>query len=241
MNPRTASLLLSLALTALCAAQGDGVLLQSRPDVWIAVRKSNVTVDYVTVKLLSEDYSADLLRKQCEAVGSFAGGGIRGLEVTYTPTGASPGGKPGKILQATFAVDGLIDQQRGILNLNPLAKAFASSTKEIAVIFENQTPLEGVTLRSWNGPSAVVAGQHDSASNSVEYRISLKTQDPKVIDIPLTAEAKPAPAGAAGAPTSPTNLIPYIVGGAILAGVLVYFALRPYRKVSSAPKRRDSR
>ena len=90
-----------------------------------------------------------------------------------------------------------------------------------------------LTLKEWNGPSASVAAQYDPNVATVEYRVTLKTQNPDEIAIPSSIQATTKPAQMPSNEKPKTNLIPWIIGAAVLVGLLVYFALRPYRKASS--------
>ena len=224
-----------------------GVLLSSKSDVFIRVTKSAVGPDYVKVQMLAEDYPVALFTKQCQAVGTYNKTNVRGLEISYAPTGASPSGKPGRILTANFATDGLIDSKAGKFELNALAKAFAGAPdkyqiKTLAVVFEGQTPKENVTLKDWkdSAGAVTVTAQYDPNAAMIEYRIDLKTQNPDEIAIPSTIQGPTKPAEMPSNEKPKTNLIPWIFGAAVVVGLLVYFALRPYRKANS-PSGRDLR
>ena len=226
------------------AGVGDG--FDTRPDVFIQVRKSGIGPDYVWIKTLAEDYPQELLAKQCEAVGEHLGNPIRGLELSYTPTGTSPGGTEGRILNARFAADGLIGQTPGALLLLPFARAFASSPEPyqvnvLMISFVGERPQSGVTLQSHDGPSASVSAYYDETVPQIEYRIVLKTQNRDEIEIPISFEAQTNPPEKPSTNGMPTKLIGLVVGGSALAGLLVYFALRPYRRARSASESERAR
>lgn len=231
----------SLALLVIHAA-GQGqpqseTRLLSRPDVMIRVQKSPVGADYVTIQMVAENYPPDLLATQCERIGSLAGSPSRGVQVSTTSSGTSPAGIPTTILTASFATTNLIDREHGILRLAPFAKAFAGNPQEhlidcIAVSFVGEAPHPG-TVGSVRNDTVVIEGATDPTNRLVDYRIHLLTQDPEKISIP---DMVPAQTIQKGTPSngSAWRLIPWIVGGGVLAGLLVYFALRPYGRRSAS-------
>jgi hypothetical protein len=224
-----------LTLTTATFGQGEGeTKLISRPDVMIRVQKAPVGADYVTIQMVAENYPPDLLKAQCERVGALAGTGSRGIEITTVPTGTSPSGKPSTILNASFATDGLIDRATGVLRLLPFAKAFAGNEEEhkiecLAVSFVQEVPRQGVTIGNLENDSVRIEGAYDATHKIVDFRVYLLIQDPEKIEFPESLQAQTirtvAPSNGAA-----LRLIPWIVGGAVLAGLLVYFALRPAGK-----------
>lgn len=216
--------------------------LMSRPDLIIRVQKSPVGADYVTIQVVAENYPPELLREQCVRIGELAGGSSRGIEVTSVPTGTSPGGVPTMYLSASFATDNLIDRSKGILRLAPFAKAFAGNEEPftidcIAISFAEESPGPN-TIGNVQNDSVSIEGEYDASRRIVDYRIYLLTQDPEKIVVPdsLAEQTirKVAPSNG-----SAWRLIPWIAGGAVLAGLLVYFALRPVgKKPPAKPKER---
>lgn len=222
---------LFLFSAALHGQPSGNTILQSRPDVFVEVRKSQVGPDYVRVQAVDADYPAELLEKQCKAIGTYMGGEIRGLDLQQVPTGASPGGKPGAIVTAEFAVNGLIRREEGVLELNAICKAFAGADAPhtvdlLAIIFRGETPKEGTTLKAWAGPSAEVFANFDPTVPMVEYRVALKTQVADEIRIPATIHEQ-IRQEKSSKESSQTTLLPWVIGAGVLIGLLVYFALRP--------------
>lgn len=225
-------LLAAVCIAASSAApQEPPVLLSGRPDIVITVKKSDVVADYVRLQALNPDYPADVLRAQIEAFGRCNGTQIRGLDVTYA---GSEG--PGRILTATFATDNLMNVAEGTLELNAFAKAFAGAeapytVSRLAVMYEGFVPKPNVTVAEWDDSSVEVSSHYDKNMKLVDYRVTLKTQDPEKISIPkvLTEPTKTAenPSSVVINPWS----IAAVVGGAALLGVLVYFVLRPKGQV----------
>lgn len=233
MRHLSIALLAFASLTA--AAQEPPVLLSGRPDIVISVRKSDVGADYVRVQALDANYPAELLRSQIEGIGRYNGTQIRGLEVTYAGSEGA-----GRILTGSFATDRLMDQEAGTLELNAFAKAFAgaedpNTVSRIAVMFEGFEPAKPITVAEWSDENVEVASHYDTNLRLVDYRVTLKTQDPDMISIPETLsestkrEEKPSNTG-----FNPW-LIAAILGGAALLGLLVYFVLRPRGQVAAGP------
>lgn len=227
---------LAIATVGLAQPAGETRLL-SRPDVMIRVQKSSVGADYVTIQMVAEDYPQELLAAQCEAIGRLAGSSSRGVEIAKTGSGTAPTGTPTTILTATFATGNLIDRERGVLRLAPFAKAFAGNPEPyvircIAVSFLDEMPHPG-TVGNVRNDSVIIEGATDPSNRLVDYRIYLLTQDPNKINIP---ESVPTQTNRQELPSneSASRLIPWIVGGGLLAGLLVYFALRPYGRRSAS-------
>ncbi len=178
-----------------------------------------------------EDYPRELLAKQIEALGRYMGMDIRGLQIVSS----AGGGMIGNVLTADFAMNGLIDRQAGIFELASFARAFAGAPDQhrvdvLAITFEKERPKEGVTVATSSGSSAEVVSQYDANLNAVEYRITLKTQNPDEIDIPETIQVQTKQTRQASKGQSGGHLVPWVAAFAVAAGVLVYFALRPGRK-----------
>jgi hypothetical protein len=108
------------------------------------------------------------------------------------------------------------------------------------VQFVGERP-QASTLKGYDGPDASVIAQFDESIPQVEYRITLKTQDPNIIQIPDIA----TPQQNRIEEPSKTGLAWWyligIAGVGVGVGVLVYFALRPYRQRRSGPKSGNSR
>jgi hypothetical protein len=243
---RLVSIAALAAAAPLVFSQGDGggELLLSRPDVMIRVEKAPVGADYVTIQMVSDGYPADLLVRQCEQIGKLAGGSSRGIEVQVIPGGASPGGVPLKIVTATFAADGLIDAESGVLRLVPFAKAFAGVPEPftidcIALAFKGVAPRRDVSVSKLSNESVDLVGGYDPEQRLVDYRITLKTQDAAKITFPETLKDQTNASQNPSSKGVPSRLLWWIAGGAVAAGVLVYFALRPYgRRPSTKPDTR---
>lgn len=229
------------SIVSLLVASPNTLLAQfltGKPDVMIWVMKSPVGSDYVQVRMVSEKYPSKLLKEQCEKIGEYAGVPIRGLSIDFTTTGTEQG-KQIKILMARFAIDSLIDREKGVFRILPIAKAFAgapspNTVHTIGVIFEGEIPMKGVTVKGYENESVKIEAQYDPGVKTVEYRILLKTQDPSKISFPETIPEAAQTKNASTTSNKRTDgsflLWVWIGAAAILTGVLVYFALRPSRR-----------
>jgi hypothetical protein len=133
-----------------------------------------------------------------------------------------------------FAVDGVIDRQKGAMRLNPFAKAFAGAATpwtihSLDLVFQNESPTS-TTLKRWEGKGVIVEGRFQDSKDpmlkGIEYRIQLISQDPAKMDIPepgdkAVAAVTKAPR-ASGADWA-TIAVFLIAAGAV--GALVYSLL----------------
>ncbi len=181
----------------------------------------------MTVTVLDADYPPDLLQTQATAMGSESPSGIRGLQVSpYQPDKNNP---TSSFLRASFAVDGLIDQQ-GMLHIEPLARALAGAPAphtihQFFVEFEGAT-IAPTTLGDFSSPSVLVT--RDVQGPRVEYAVTLYSQVPAAIQIPdsnapiTTITPLDQPKKEKG--TDWVTLTAYIVA-AVAGGALVYCLL----------------
>ncbi len=223
-------------------SQGSAGFAEVKPDVVIRVKKAPTGADYVHVQVVPADYPKDLLAEQCQKVGQYLGSGIRGLRVWYSSAGTLPSGAEVRVLRADFAVDFVINQETGVLRLVPFARAFAGAPEPhtvrcLAIAFEGVTPREGVTVREVENSSVRLWGSYDRQMNVVEYRIILKVQDPAGVDFPETvASARTNRAENPSTQRKDWRWLVWTFAGAVLAGILVYLVLRPYRGKPPAPR-----
>ncbi|MFN8138347.1 MAG: hypothetical protein U0R49_00960 [Fimbriimonadales bacterium] len=211
-----------------------------KPDVIIEVRAAPTGAQYVTITMVKDGYPADLLQQQCETIGTENGGAIRGLNVEETGTGAMHDGKPMAFLRARFAIDNLVKRETGAVRLIPFARAFAGAPEPFTV-----TCLAITYLGYAPGPETVSAVASDSATVSgiadknvplLEYRVVLKSQIPAEITFPELPNSQPNRPEKPQGMRVPIGLIGIVAGGSAIAGVLVYFALRPRRGGRGNPR-----
>lgn len=196
-----------------------------KPTIMITVRLDQTGSNLVEVTPLDGRYPRDLLQSQCEKIGRYVGSAIRG----YASLETNPQVPSMNFLKARFAVDGLIDRERGRFGLEPIAKAFVGApdpfrTETITIHFQGEVPRTN-TLKTYSSDEVAVAGVVQQNPTGIEYRVHFLTQDPAKIKIPseyiepAKPEANPKPE-----PKSSGSLIWILTGiGAISAGLLVYF------------------
>lgn len=215
-------------MSALAQAEGPSLdsLQERRPAMSILVRKHQMGADMVQVTMLKGDYPSELLRQQILLMPSYGTTPPRGLEIF--------GGSPGKTLrQAMFAVDGLLMPKTGEINFEAIVKPFLGAPEPFAidtmiVVVEGMPAVPNSTLVEHATDTVLLKGV-PLGSDSIEYRISVASQDPAKIKIPTKYQATTQP-GAPGKGGSGNNrqmiLIGIGVAGVIAAGALVYSLTR---------------
>jgi len=196
-----------------------------KPTIMITVRLDQTGSNLVEVTPLDGRYPRDLLQAQCEKIGLNVGSAIRG----YASLETNPQVLSMNFLKARFAVDGLIDRERGRFGLEPIAKAFLGApdpfrTETITVHFQGELPRTN-TLKTYSSNEVAVAGVVQQNPTGIEYRIHFLTQDPAKLKIPSEYIEPPKPQSTPKPePKSNTSLIWILTGiGAISTGLLVYF------------------
>jgi hypothetical protein len=228
-------------LAGLCLGQSQdspNLFLTERQDVTIVARKSKLGPDDLTVTV-ENSYPKEQLQSQIQTLAQMLGSEVLGLGISaYNPNPQNP--KQG-YLRAIFGVRGLINREKGVLNLQALARAFAGGKPPVDVLyiqFETEAPSTSV-LQKWRDPDgSVVLQGRASPEFGIEYKIKLNTQDPSKIRIPEGADAheeqKPAPK-AETPPTSNVWVWPVVILAALALGALVYSLLLKPRP-SARPK-----
>lgn len=197
----------------------------------VTVRKHNMGADLVEVTMLDAKYPLDLLRRQVEKIGEYAGASARGVSVGRT---SHPNPKQ-QFTKASFATNNLIEEESGKLRLEPIAKAFAGAPRPhtieaLMVSFEGQRPTER-TLKTYGSDAVVLAGRAiPPPFGGLEYRVVLLSQQPDKITIPEEHTQKPEPVAKSVQSPPPaednrTLRVVLIVVAALAAGALVYFLL----------------
>lgn len=225
-----AALLVVVGAAGAQGSPGDGTVSSVPPDVFVQIKPYPTGTEMVTVTVRKEGYPADLLRAQCQAVGTEAGSPIRGLQVMATDLQTT---QQVALARASFGADGLIDAATGALNLQAVVRAFAGAPEEwqirgMMVTFDGVSPT-GRTLSSLNTESVKVASQLLPDPLGIEYRIVLDSQVPTDVVIPSLVEAEAKADTPKTGSTGPNPLLFVVLAiGALSGGALVYFAaLRP--------------
>ncbi|MFM9873511.1 MAG: hypothetical protein ACKVQS_08620 [Fimbriimonadaceae bacterium] len=182
--------------------------------------------DLVRVTVLDPGYSPDVLKLQCSLVGKFSNGNARGIEVTQK---GSPSDSGGAMLVATFACDNLIDRQNERLNLDALVKGFLGSAKPMVnsflIQFDGEIATQN-TVHLFHDDTVMLEGKSLKNPNGIEYRVETLTQDTRLVNIPGSlAEVPPQARPNVNKKAMNPLVLPILIGGIIVAGALVYFAL----------------
>lgn len=200
--------------------------LVTPPQIFVVVQKHSMGSDLVRVTAMEKDYPADLLRLQCTLIGKFANGNARGIEIKSRGVGGAGGGG---MVTATFACDNLIDRTNNRLNLDAIVKGFLGSANPMIISFVVQFDGEVVTpntLQDFQDNSVVLEGKAYKDPDGIEYRIEVLTQDTRAINIPGSVAELPKTAAKPVVKQGLNPVVfPILIGGIIVAGALVYFAL----------------
>jgi hypothetical protein len=215
-------------------AEGTGSVLRSvRPDLAIVIEKHETGADMVQIRMLAEDYPRELLERQIHELARQLNSNARGLAIAAEDLG----GESLVFLTATFATNGLIDRDQGVLRIQPILRAFAGAPEPhtvqgLMIAFQNEEPTPQM-LQSYRLPGVVEAQANATAHpKGIEYRVRLISQDPEKIVFPEKLDAPP-PATATIAPGPNPMLILGLFGVAAvaLAGLVYLALLRAGRRV----------
>jgi hypothetical protein len=213
-------------------APAQSLFRTTKFEATVVVRKHSTGADLVEVTVLKPHYSHTLLRKQIELLAKEVGSAPRGLQIfdyRIDPADTGPA-----LVKASFAVDGLIDREHGVLRLQPIARGFSlaeppDALDALMVQFEGERPTEN-TIRACSPPapgctSVILEGRAADARYGIEYRLKLLSHDPTQISIPDFKQDAPA-----AKPTPPTARTDWLLIGllfvaALAVGALVYSLL----------------
>jgi hypothetical protein len=222
---------LGLLMWLLAGAQGEGGNLFStvRPDVIVIVTEHPTGAEIVRISVLSGKYSPELLRSQIEEIAQYLGSTARGIRMSKPDLGTVA---DTSFLQADFATDGLIDRAKGIVRLEPIAKAFAGApepytVRGIKVAFEGERTNKKM-LRSYPLKDVLeVQGRASTQPAGIEYQIKLISQDKAQIHIPEEYQNPANQQAAKGTSTSGNQglLIGLFAVAGVALGALVYLLL----------------
>lgn len=211
-------------------ASGKSVFQVAKPDIIIQVSKHRFGADMFEVAAVNPAYPPELLKSQLAALCDSIGVPARGLVAGK----ASIGGDPNRsATKASFATDGIIDREHGILRIEPIIKAFAAAPAPFTVhglmISFNGESSGPSILKSFSSPGLRVQAIADQNPPAIEYRVQLLSQDRSQLNLP---EPPPAPTpeqrGVADTSTDRREGVSWILWlalilGAAAAAVLVYF------------------
>lgn len=190
----------------------------------VTVTEHPTTAEMVEVTVLHPDYPAELLKQQAEAIGRNAGSDSRGIAVFKAGSNERI-----RFLKARFATDNLIDRKSSTLWLDPIVKAFLGApdpftVTSLLVIFDGEKPVSGKTLQDFASKGVELTAKSHESPRAVEYRIVVKSQDPRLVSIPKEHVAKVRPESSGKVSPGPQPTVVALLALAGLAGVaLVYF------------------
>jgi hypothetical protein len=214
------------------ATDGESV----RPDAVVRIEPTTGNAEMVQISVRDANYPPKLLVAQAANVGKELGGTTRGIRVSTTKINeADP--HSSTLLDAVFAVDGLVDHTHKLLKIGPVVKAMAGAPAPYTVsglfIDFDGAQVGPETLDSFESKSVSVA--RHSSHQGVEYEVQILNQDPTQIDVP--DGAAPAAGKPASKPTHGIDWVVYVVYtiGALFVGALVYclLLLRPSQRPKS--------
>jgi hypothetical protein len=137
--------------------------------------------------------------------------------------------------RATFATNGIIDREHGMLHVTPIIQAFAGAPEPytvhgMTIIFNGEQPGAN-TLRSFSDANVRLQAKSLQNPPSIEYRVQLLSQEPKELSVPdAEPQAQPEQNRAPGTSTVQRAgidwglWIPLLIAAAA-AAVLVYFVM----------------
>lgn len=180
----------------------------------------------VRVTVREANYNPALLQFQCGAIGKFADGNARGIEIKTKSLGSESGGS---VIQATFACENLIDYKNDRLNLDAIVKGFLGSSNPMISSFLIQFEGEKIndnTIQSYFDDTVILEGKALANPDGIEYRVEVLTQDTREINIPGSlAEIPEEQAKPATRTALHPLVVPILLIGVLATGALVYFAL----------------
>lgn len=184
--------------------------------------------DMVEVSAALPSYPQELLKSQCEKLGTLLNSEPRGLALYYSSQDPKF-----KFLRASFAIDGIINRDTHEINLNAIVQAFLGAPEpyqvsSFMVILEGEKPVDGFTLKDFSSSNAKLLANVSEFPVGIEYRILTLTQDPKKVDIPMkfvSTESSHKKSDQQGAKPPSQLFVGLVAIAGICVVVLVYFAI----------------
>jgi hypothetical protein len=237
------------AMAVLCAAASSAQTLNvddwntyPRPDLTVVVSEHSLGPDLVEISLLDSAYPQEELRRRIENLCAATGEPARGLAVQQVRLGSRSNRA---LLKASFATNHIIRGDQGLIDLNPILKAFTGpspdgqSTRSIILTISGIAPNERI-VRRIDSEHLALSGRQVGQLEAVEYRAFIKTSDPNMINVPVDASAPLASTGEPATAEAPERTMWIAVVLAILScaalGALVYSFVGRVRFKSGARK-----
>lgn len=173
-------------------ASGKSLFKVAQTDVIVQVKKHPYGADLIEITTVKPNYPVDLLRAQATKIGELAGTPDRGLIVASSALG---GDARLTATRATFATNGIIDRDKGLLHLTPIVQAFAGAPAPytvhgLTILFNGEQPTSN-TLRSFSNAMVRLQAMALQSPPSIEYRVQLLSQDPADLVVPDSAQEAP--------------------------------------------------
>lgn len=208
---------------------GSNLFSTVRPDLMIVVREHNTGAEMVQVTAVAKDYPAQLLRDQVVNLGRELGIEARGLVINQPKLGTEASVS---FVRAEFAVNGLIERDRGIVRLQPLIRAFCGApephtVRGLKIAFEGERPTSKMHQRLSIPGVLALEGRASVSPPGIEYQVRLDGQDPGKVEIPdeYVAKANQTPVESPSTAPSRSLLIGLFVLAGLGVGALVYLAI----------------
>lgn len=193
--------------------------------------------EVVSITMRDADFPKAIVQQMIKNLSETTGVPAQGVQLYEETYGE---GVAQKFVKSKFGINGIMDSRTGKINLASIAKAVAGipapHTIDVLSVIIEDFAVRTNTLQSNVNDSTVVIGTARGNPPSVEYSITLRTQDPAKIDIPQEHSAKkPVPVE----PKKPaesglkTEVIILVGVASVAAGVLVYWMLTGRRSGGS--------
>jgi hypothetical protein len=175
------------AMDSADVASGKPIFESAKPDVIVQISKHQYGADMFEITAVKPYYPVELLVEQINKMCDIVGVPARGIRAGQAGIGGDPRLTS---TRATFATNGIIDREQGILRIEPIIKAFAGAPRPytvhgLLVLFNGEQPTTHV-LKSYMTPGVRLQGASLENPPAVEYRIQLLSQDPKLLEVPDT-------------------------------------------------------
>lgn len=224
MRTRTLLALLPAFCSAGFAQEG-----YTGPDVVITVTSANKYEQLVDIGFAPDGYPESKIREHVERWKAETKQPVGDFQVR-TNTVKLEGGPPQKVVHASFGTRGLVDQDKGTLDIQSIVRAFASFDNIDIRLMDADFAYKGFGSYRYPRKDTIVAMEADPDPNGLSVRVHLNRHDPSAIMIPALYE-EPKKAPAAPPPAPPIGLYITIVALISLGGgVLVYYVLRSSAK-----------
>ncbi len=196
------------------------------------IREHQTGANMVEITVLEPFYPPGLLKSQVQKMSEYLDSSPRGLQVYHHQLSSS---QPKlRFLKATFAIDGLIREDKQTFRLEPILKAFAGASdpytlRLISLHFSEKKP-GPKTLKFFSSKALEIKGNVHAGPEGIEYLIEYRSQNPDEIKVPEEV----LPLNQIKNHSSQTKNswkvfeILGLIGACLVLGVGIYFMLTKY-------------